>query len=588
MKHNTREEVVEYLKTQKAFAHILRYDSYEYTRNVVYEETKNLHEAASFGLRVKVFLGEIEIPKCPCCGLPCIPLKSHIAFQATCGGQSCMTENVKNKIIKTSIKRYGTKFPNQNKSVYEKVKAGNIKKYGVANYTQTEEGRKKATERLLSDDVVNKRKRAVSEMWDTRKDELVQSLRGGMLEKYGVEFASQSEEIRELSKETQFEKYGGWFLSSDIAKAARVDSFGHENYFSTTEFKENLKKKRLEELGVEHHLQKPLMFSKLSDAEWLLKEYSKRPITSIAEELNTTSSTVWNYLTALGIQESSHGAKNYSEAEKEITSFVESLGFSCVRNTRKIIPPVELDIYVKEKNIAIEFNGVYWHSDKYKSKSFHQEKSLRCAELGIQLIHIWSDDWYLNEKRDVIKKKLMNKLGVSEKVYARKCSVISPSVDSVKMLYNDNHIQGFVRATSHIGLEYEGRLVACASFHNKGNGVWDLVRFASSTSVVGGFSKILAHFTKNYDFDKIVTFAHLDYSHGNLYEKTGFEKKHITPPGMFYTKGNVRERREGYMKHLLPTKLRCFDPDMTERENMAANGYLRVYDAGSIRYELSR
>lgn len=88
--------------------------------------------------------------------------------------------------------------------------------------------------------------------------------------------------------------------------------------------------------------------------------------------------------------------------EKDITNFIQSLtSESIIENDRRVINPQELDIYVPNKNLAFEYNGMYWHSDLFKDKDYHQKKFLKCKEKGIRLIQINEYDWM--NKQDIVK-----------------------------------------------------------------------------------------------------------------------------------------------------------------------------------------
>ena len=76
-------------------------------------------------------------------------------------------------------------------------------------------------------------------------------------------------------------------------------------------------------------------------------------------------------------------------------------------NTRKIIKPLELDFYLPDLKLAIEFNGTYWHSKNAgKDKEYHLNKSILCREKGIRLIHIYEFEKYQDQiklLKDLIK-----------------------------------------------------------------------------------------------------------------------------------------------------------------------------------------
>lgn len=582
------DDVRVYLTNTKGYAHIMRYDSFSYVRDVLFDHTSYLPDTASIKLRVSFFLGKrTEIPKCPVCSRDCFPLAGRDEFSETCNDDECSAINRRNKAIRTSQERYGVDFPNQNKEVYQKVKDTNMTRYGVESVLDIPKNRKNSNKLIQSPEVVAKRLESVRSMWDERKDQQLSSMRKGMIDKYGVEYAGHSPEIMAKVKQTNIDNHGDWFLSSEEGKQSRVDAFGAENYFQTEQFKQDNKKYNLIKHGVKHHLQHPTMFNGLTNREWLLSQYQVRSIVSIADELDTTPTTVWRYLNEYGVETSIHSNNKQSLSELEIVDYINSLGFECDENIRSVISPYEIDIFIPAKNIGIEFNGVYWHCSKFKERDYHQNKSLMCRDRGIQLIHIWSDDWSDPLKREVIKRKIKHKLGLSSRCFARKCKIIIPTTKEVRSLYEAHHIQGFIRATKHIGLEFEGELVACGSFHKNKDGYWDLNRYAASKSVVGGFSKIFKHFIRSTpECSTVYTYAHLDYSHGNLYEATGFEFKYMTTSGMFYTKGVVRERREKYMKRNLVNLLENYDESLTERENMLNHGYYQLFDSGSLRYEM--
>lgn len=94
-----------------------------------------------------------------------------------------------------------------------------------------------------------------------------------------------------------------------------------------------------------------------------------------------------------------------SAQEKELLNFLKSLtNYLIIENSRSIIAPYELDIYIPKLNIAFEFNGTYWHSDQQimknhnmTAKEYHTMKTMLCSKENIQLFHITEYDW-LNNK----------------------------------------------------------------------------------------------------------------------------------------------------------------------------------------------
>lgn len=579
-----KEKIKDYLKSLKSYSFLIRSDRYTDIVAYVNETTSFLPETpTAWSLRVKCVVNDIiEMPKCPVCDQDRSILSTGLDFSNTCGDKACINHMRKTTGIQTNLKKWGHEYPNQADEVKEKKKNTSMQRYGVEHYTQTEEYRLSAKGISPPDDVREKRADSLRKVFYERGKEIQQKRVETNIKRYGVEYTSQLPSNREKAKQTHIANHGTHYLTSEKAKRDRIAAFGCENYFATDEFKRRIKEHNQAKSGTNHHLQSNEMYQKLIDKDWLLAQYQDRTIVDIADEINTTPSTVWNYLELYGVEVSIHAADKVSFGEREICQYLDSLEVEYLTSVRDVISPLELDIYVPDRKIAIEFNGIYWHTDRFRDKKYHQNKALRCMERGIQLIHVWEDDWHRN--RDVVKKKIAAKFGQVDRVYARKTGVVIPSISEVRKLYEENHLQGFVRASVHIGLEYDGKLVACASFHNMKDGVWDLNRFASSVQVVGGFSKILSYFEKSYEWKTIITYAHLDYSHGGMYNTTGFVMDKITSPGMWYVKGSVRYQRERFMKHRLAGVLDHFDPSLTERENMLNGGYRQLHDAGSIKF----
>jgi hypothetical protein len=284
-----------------------------------------------------------------------------------------------------------------------------------------------------------------------------------------------------------------------------------------------------------------------------------------------------------------------SEAEHDIELFCKRYEQNVSIANRDIIPPLEVDIFIPEKQIGIEYNGLYYHSEcNGKGKFYHRKKTELCKEKGIRLLQIFEDEW--TNKRRICESRIrciLNK--IRRKVYARKCAVKIIDTELKDKFLKKYHIQGTDKSSLHYGLFYKNRLVAVMTFgkprnalgnKNKEEEHWELVRYCtiSNFMIVGGASKLLSHFKKNNTFKEITTYADLRWSYGNLYESLGFTYSGTTTPNYWYIVNNKRVHRFGYQKHTLKDRLNVFDENLTEWENMKANGYTRVWDCGHLKY----
>ena len=230
-------------------------------------------------------------------------------------------------------------------------------------------------------------------------------------------------------------------------------------------------------------------------------------------------------------------ARPTSLGEDKLYEFICSLlpNEKVIQSDRSLIAPYEVDIYIPEKKIAVEYNGLFWHSEAVgKDKDYHREKYLACQAEGVQLFTIWEDEW--EDKRPIVEAMLKSKLGVQDKatVFARQCAVTQlPSRESRGFL-NAHHIQGGCNGSVHLGLKYDGQLVAVMVIKKTKNVAY-LERYATSCHVVGGMGKLLKpalEWCRGHGVVRIVTFSDNQVSDGHTYAALGFTLEGELPPGL--------------------------------------------------------
>jgi hypothetical protein len=276
---------------------------------------------------------------------------------------------------------------------------------------------------------------------------------------------------------------------------------------------------------------------------------------------------------------------NSSLGEDSISKFISDLGFEIKRNDQSILGRQHLDIYVPDKRFAVEFNGVFWHSEKFRDRWYHHNKWKACQEKGIDLIQIWSDTWRLRPQ--LVLNMVQHKLGKSAQPRAHtRDTVVAWDTDGVENFLNQHHLQGAARNTHSVALFDSGQMIAVACFMRTGEHEWELNRYATDRRVPGGLSKILKAWKARYS-ERVKSFADLCISNGNIYERVGFRYDGVIPPDFTYLVGEMRQHKFGYRKKRFEKDASLlFDPLATEAELAAMNGLLRVWDAGKIRYVL--
>ena len=424
-------------------------------------------------------------------------------------------------------------------------------------------------------------------------------------EKYGVDHVSHISEVREKIYSNKKEKGFEW---SSKMKKTMIERYGVETTLQSPELKEKVKQTCLEKYGSENVMQCEEVKKKVK--ETCLKKYGAPNFNQIHcnEILNSINSKeIWDQF------------KTIQEANAEFNSY---LGVDTIRryawrfrpdligkgtvissphqrvidllilhniefdvNTRSIISPMELDIYIPSKQLAIEVNGIYWHSELSggKDRNYHLNKTIACEKKGIRLLQFW--DIEIENKWDIVSSMILNRLGlISNSIFARKCSFISEvnTEDEIEF-FEKNHIQGYVQSSICIGLFYNNSFVSMMSFrtpryNNKFS--YELLRYANKidTSIVGGASKL---FSKRPE-GSIISYADRRFSIGSIYKTLGMAKSVSSSPSYHYTQDYITQsHRSKYRKKQLPKRLNNFNPDLTEWENMKVNGFDRIWDCGT-------
>lgn len=275
-----------------------------------------------------------------------------------------------------------------------------------------------------------------------------------------------------------------------------------------------------------------------------------------------------------------------SQGEKDIVTYLNLLGVVTETSIRNLIKG-ELDIYLPAYKIAIEYNGLYWHSEKAgRDKTYHRNKWEQCQKQGIQLIQIWEDDW--KTKPLLVKQMIAHKLGLNTQptTYARKTTIQPVSSSEAQLFLNKNHLQGY-RSAKYWGLYTKTspqELVAIIGTQQKQTSL-EIIRYATSQKIPGGFTKLLKHAqTQHPTITQINTYSHNDHATGGLYENNGFTAKHNGTPGYSYWKYGwaTRQNRLKYS----PSAIRKnpalkSEEGLSERELALLNNLIRIWDSGS-------
>jgi hypothetical protein len=468
------------------------------------------------------------------------------------------SNEVKDKIKQTKIERYGVDNPSQSTSIKDKKKQTTLLHYGVESSLSSQVVRDKGKQTLITrygvdnpskaTTIREKAERTCNAKYGTntplQNDEIKDKIKQTNMEKYGVEYSLQREDVKEQIKRTNLEKYNCEYpMQNEVIcnkmLHTNLEKYGTECSLQNKDIKVKTELTNMEKYGTIYPMQNDDVKNKVRiTSEPLLFEQIKKRCNNVDFLFTVDEYTgVYNlhpfkckkcgneFMSSLENGKLPRCYNCYplmrSHGENEVYDYVQSLlvNIEVIQSDRLQIKPLELDIYIPSMNIAIEYCGLYWHSIPQKDKNYHINKHNLCKEKGIRLITIFEDEWIY--KQDIVKQRLSHILQCSNKIYARKCTIVEVDVEQEKLFLNTNHIQGYVSSQYCYGLMYEDKLVAIMSF-GKRYKYFELLRFCSSISVVGGASKLFKHFLRQTNETEIVSYCDNRWGTGELYNKLGF------------------------------------------------------------------
>lgn len=490
---------------------------------------------------------------------------STIGYLEYCS-RKCVSSDpdvIKSKEIK-SLEKFGTKSPSQSKTVKDKTNKTNMEKYGFKSAMCLLETQKKSKETLFKNHGVNNPSQSIDilqrRIQSFKKSDYRETYKKTSLLKYGTEHPWMNKEIHKKTIDFFYSSY-----RNRINKIIDVDNF------SFIDFKK----------GITTNL---LFRCNECDSNFDILPYQFYYRTNNGSNICTNCYPI---------------AENASISQIEIYKFIlKNYSGEVVLDCKNIITPYEIDIYLPELKLGFEFNGVWWHSEKFKGENYHLKKHDISISNNISLVTIWEDDWVT--KRDICESFILNKIKrTKNKIYARNCAVKEISYNESKSFLERNHLQGDCKSSIRLGLYNSGELVTLMTFsklrlplqrkeeNRRNENTYELTRFCNliNTNVAGGASKLLKYFIDKYKPMRIETYSDNLISNGDLYKTLDFEYSHTSKPGYWYVVDGIREHRFNWRKQRL-IKM-GHDSNKTEEEIMSEMGYYRIYNAGNKKWVIN-
>lgn len=435
--------------------------------------------------------------------------------------------------------------------------------------------------RLSGDEHPMRRKEVVEKVVATTKaryskEELIQRKNQTMLERYGVEHASQVPKFKEKAvRNTDYAKV------QESLQATMLERYGSKNAMQVASSK---KKANATRWGQDHNQ----IYKDIRTQEWWDQNYIGKKVTlrSLCEKFHVGESILSAAAHELDVEIINFQGRSF--IENKLAERLSDLGLRVRQSCKSIIGPKEIDIALPDFKVGIEVNGIYWHSVKARGtpKNYHAEKYEMMKEKGWRLLQFW--DTEVEGQFELVVSMIMNACHLNNvKIGARQCLVQSITNAVANAFLDKNHLQRRGPAAPALGLFKGNRLVCVCKYgaSRYRSGYTEIVRFASErgVSVQGGFQKLLKHVPAG---NGVLSYSDNRYATGAAYEKAGFVVKHRGSPTPWFTRDYSKLLHRSSVWTLRSRD--DYDVNKTQMKNAFDMGFDVVYDAGQITWSLEK
>ena len=494
-----------------------------------------------------------------------------------CGSWS--PDDFAEKCRKTKRERYGDEtYTNSEKA--KKTLAKHIDEN--PNFWKDRENKIKATKIANGHDPNwNNREKfsqTVSNFSNERQQEINEKRRQTNIKENGYEFPMQDQKIREKTSETVFERYGvrSVLQRPDIRDAARLkkkqsswykiraDIANYSPLFTFDEFVSN------------------------TDSNFYWKWKCQRCGNIFQSRYDDGHHTVCRKC---------HPFKSHvidSKGEHEIIDMLSHYFKDIIHQDRTILNPKELDVLVKEKNVAFEFDGLYWHSEEYKPNDYHLMKTKMCKLKGVKLIHVFESEW--KSMRQIAESYVKRAVGVFDKSFDA-CDLRCQKIISEDALhfYKENDIDVHKRHLDNSYGFFDGDNLIAAYSICINDSKAKIVKFATRlhTDIVNIIEQMTQCIFSIEGVNEIEISVDRRWSDGSDFLNAGYRLTSVSEPDFYYVNTNdeewVHQPSDKFRKQFVMNVLgKSFDNSKSQEQNLADNGFIRIYDCGQIVLTMSK
>lgn len=386
--------------------------------------------------------------------------------------------------------------------------------------------------------------------------------------------------IREKTKKTNIEKYGhACSLNNDKIKAKSnktiKEKYGVDHTFKAQSVKNKIVKTMKERHGITNPSQRFISketIGKINNKQWLYDEYiiKNKTCIKIAEEISTTPRTILYHLKKFNIKIKKN--RFQSSAEKEIIQILPN-NINIIHGDNKAIYPYQIDVYLPDYKLGIEYNGIFYHSyykeETDKEKEYHLNKTIRAKNKGIKLLHIFENEWINKTKRKIWESIINEYLNID--IIVKNIKIKHISKETIILFLKDNSLKNYEKSNINIALYSDNVIVSIISLSNIDSNNYILNNFCNKNFSFNknNFKLLMKHFIDNYNPYSILSKLDFRYENEKIYEENSFYFIEKTYPNYSYIKNN-----KFYDKSFLSSSAEAF-----------SNNYRRIWDCGHLIYE---
>ena len=495
-------------------------------------------------------------------------------YQKHCPDRGCLCyADTKAKRKATTFERFGVENIMHCDEGKQRVKNAHFEKYGVENVFQSE---------FIKDKIKATNLKNYGFEYASQSVVVKDKMKSTNLERYGVEQSFQSEVIKDKIKNTNLERYGVEYsaqsnLIKDKMKATNLVRFGCEYAIGSNVVRDKIKSNTLKKYGVEFttqiHIKELINLIETLDFWKQFNTYDDI-VNYLYDKVSKKTIHNWThkYRPDLVIE------TFISYPHKIINNFLTELNIEFKINTKQVITPLELDIYIPGYNLAIEVNGIYWHSEsRGKDKNYHLNKLNKCNEIGVELLQF--TDYDILNKTNILFSMIKAKLGLNTKIIANDCKIQVIDNETANKFHNNNSLYSYKPTEIHKGLIYNNELVTLISLDKSSDNYCEVINHVNliDYDIIDSFSMLI----KNLEYNgKLIFNDDRNYSN-TVCESCNWKLESITNPNCYYTNDYENLYHQDVFQY---HKLKTHDNNLTELENIKLNGYDRFWDCGNKVY----